>query len=128
MAMKDKAAIYLMFGIPGLLLSGALQTEADREAQRKKPYYVETRFIDDDVLVRGFDTEKDARKYAAGKTAGMYRLNGELNDMEAMLFENGRHVETIKSGLSESEYDKIKAERENKDDKDVKGVVAFKWK
>ncbi|MCL2143354.1 MAG: hypothetical protein FWH44_03740 [Methanomassiliicoccaceae archaeon] len=123
-----RAGFYLLFGIPGFLMGGAFQTDMEREAERKKPFYVENEYLGG-IVVHGFDNLKDARAYAVKHTVGMYRMNGVLNDNVARIFVSGTHTETIRSGLTESEYEKAADER--KDDgagkKEAGSVVSFSW-
>ena len=115
MSAGEKAAIYLLFGIPGLLVSGAFQTEEGRAAARKNPFCVECSYLEGKPLVHGFHDLEDAKKHAVKHTVGMYRMNGQLNDKAAKIFENGgKLIETIISGLTEKEYNDIKAKRKNK--------------
>ncbi|MDR0334768.1 MAG: hypothetical protein LBH69_02645 [Methanomassiliicoccaceae archaeon] len=129
MATGEKAAIYLLFGIPGLLASGAFQTAEAKEAARQNPFYVECAYLEGEPLVHGFINLSDAKKHAVKHTVGMYRMNGQLNDKEAKIFEKGgKLIERVISGLSESEYNGIKAEREAKQDKPAtKAVTSFSW-
>ena len=128
MGAEQKIGMYLLFGIPGLLISGALQTEEGRKAARSKPYYVEEFYYEGEPLVHGFDTFDEAKKHALKRTAGMYPLNGQLNDKEAKIYETGgKLVETVTSGLSESKYNEIKAERESKGGTG-KVVSSFTWR
>jgi len=92
-----------MFGI------GTVQTDRRRDAERWKPFCVETCLLEGEVVVRGFQTMSDAVNYAISRTKDMYRLNGILNDKEAKIFDSsGKHIETIRSGLREEEYNAIK--------------------
>jgi len=123
-----RIGLYALFGPIGLLAGGSFQTEYEREQARKRPYYVENAYFEGNPVVHGFDDLKSARKYAVNHTAGTYRMNGQLNDMEAKIFENGgKYIETIISGLSESEYNEIKAKQGSKEEKPVKSVVSFSW-
>ena len=125
---KGKVAVYLLFGLPGLLIASAFQSEEERAAARKSPFYVESSDSKDEPFVYGFHYFDDAKKHAVRQTVGMYRMNGQLNDNEAKIFEKGgKLVETIISGLTEKEYNEIKAKRENKEEKQVKSVTAFTW-
>ena len=128
MGIIHRAGFYLLFGIPGFLMGGAFQTDMEREAERKKPFYVENEYLGGTV-VHGFDTLKDARSYAKKHTVGMYRMNGILNDNVAMIFDKGVYIETIRSGLTESEFE-ASAGKGNVDDgegKEKKSVVSFSW-
>jgi len=117
-----------MLFVPGFLLSGTLQTAAGREIARNNRYYVECFYIKDEPLVHGFDNIEDARKHAVRHTAGMYHLNGRLNDKEAKIYaKGGKLIERIISGLSETEYNKVRAERGAKNDGVVRAVVSFGW-
>jgi hypothetical protein len=77
------------------------------------------------------DTLEYARKKAACRSSLLYSLNGQLNDMEARIFEKGgKHIETYKSGLPEAEYNMIKEEKEKEDENkpETKSVISFSWK
>jgi len=118
-----------MLFVPGILLSGTLQTAAGRAIARSCRYYVECFYIKDEPLVHGFHDLEDARRHAVRHTAGMYRLNGKLNDKEAKIYaKGGKLIETIISGLTESEYNKVKAETEEREKNDtVRIVTSFGW-
>ena len=93
----------MLFGI------GTVQRERIRDAERRKPYYVEMCLLEGEVVVRGFQIMSDAVNYAISRTKDMYRLNGILNGKEAKIFDSsGKHIETIRSGLREEEYNAIK--------------------
>jgi hypothetical protein len=90
------------------------------------PYYVEQ----DDMTLGAF-TLKEAKGYAVSTTAGLYRLNGQLSVKTVKIFEKGgKHIETIIDGMSESEYNEVKAKRGNEEENEkepIKAVMSFGW-
>ncbi|MCL2143358.1 MAG: hypothetical protein FWH44_03760 [Methanomassiliicoccaceae archaeon] len=97
-----------------------------------EPYYVEAPAAWVSLWVASFNNFKDARKFAVNYTRGMSKINGQLNDRCVKIYENGgKLIETIISGLPESEYNAIK-ERQAKESMEqgteIKSVVSFGWK
>jgi len=110
----------------GLGIISYLKRDWIREEILKKfPYCVE--YYHAYPIIGGFNDLKSARKFALDNTIGLYRINGQLNERKARIFENGKHIETIISGFTESEYNKIKAEQETNEGESVKSVVSFSW-
>ena len=115
-----------------LIIGGLALKPHLNEAARKMPFHLE--YFHAGILVTiGFDNLESALKNAKENTLGMYRLNGILFDLEMKIFENGTHIETIKGGFTESEYNAIKERQakervEREKDTEIKGVVSFSWK
>jgi len=107
--------LQIIIGVSGVAFHIAHCSASGKARQRSKPYYTEMDVSAHEQAVFGFDTLKDAVDEAKRRTVGYYNVTGRLNDNHAEVYERGgKLVETVRSGFTESEYKKVKAENEMK--------------